>query len=367
MALGETKPTSYKQGLENEDSVLGYHPAILFDTSISDRETHPTVRLDGGFIPKFHKSECLVQEVEKTKEHLREREGTLKRCHTTLSLQVMRAKGQMDSARRAIYKRARGQAREEKKELMRRGKIYNMAVEEERTLRRAVDELENDVRKAEQRHYNYFKDFQDLFIKTCAHAGISCASKTVFQNVTPPDSITLRTDREGSKVPRRPEPNPKVDLAAQVSQDTYSQDSNAEPESEPEVERDVVGEQMDAMVKAGEGKGSKKDVLASEFGTVSIKRDRDFFRELGRAEEAYYVAEQTAKDAGIPLDSDGESDNKSDFPNTIDKRATMRKSSENDSKDYNPCGVLEWLEDPERPAKRNRRAVPNKDETLQLF
>jgi hypothetical protein len=106
-----------------------------------------------------------------------------------------------------------------------------------------------------------------------------------------------------------------------------------------------------------------------------IKIGREIFRELKQAEKAHDEAKNAAIEAGVPEDdSDSESDsNNSDDSNDSNNnnndkgdiyRNLKRKLCD---EDYDHSRILQWLEDPDRPAKHKRRIRPNHYEMEQQF
>jgi hypothetical protein len=208
--------------------------------------------------------------------------------------------------------------------------------------------------------------------------------------ITPPNSIPFSSMQQVPACPRKPRQHARVDSAIPVVQEA-PETNQPEPQEE---KKDTKGEEMDALIKAAkELKRCEKNVsgaerklnrhqtsfalqieeyaaendcekeeVASEFGPRFIKLGREIFRELKQAEKARDEAKKTAIDAGVPEDEEDSDDDSED--DDAEHNNMKRKPCDDD---YDPSRVLQWLEDPERPAKHKRRMRPNHYEMPQMF
>jgi hypothetical protein len=373
---------------------FGDHPIILVNIQSGHSNSPPAMSLNRDLVEKFRRRPPLYTLWRKLK-------GVYRPAKASSSIQSTQPVSRL-YALRTTSKRHGGRFTNGQRE-ERRSRSERSCVATKPTIRlwrrrikfkKMLEKLETEVRKEEKAYFDHLKEIRDLCFGAFVEAEVIEPTDGAPKPTTPPNSIPSSSKLQVPGCPRKPRQHARVDSAIPVVQE--APETN-QPELQEE-EKDTKGEEMDALVKeAKELKRREKNVsgverklnrhqtsftlqieeyaaendcdkeeVASEFGPMFIKLGREIFRAPKQAEKARDEAKKTAIDAGVPEDEDEDSDDDSedDDADELEHNSMKRKPYDDD---YDPSHVLQWLEDPERPAKHKRRIRPNHYEMPQMF
>jgi hypothetical protein len=275
--------------------------------------------------------------------------------------------------------------------LVARAKAYKKAVQNEENVKAKKEALLEDIWKAERRGNELLKEVQGIWFAACNSNTTSGVYQKETNSLTSiarksPLALTPPTTRADDKTtPNAP------------SRDRVTDRHKLQPAVEGE-EEDVAPDKVEPYLKAAEElkqtrkhasatrrkllvhqntfssqfegyadeKRRNKDDLASHFGPLFIKRGRAIFQELQTAEAAFFLAKRAALEVGIPPDIVEYPDIDSDDGNETG-RQNLKRTPEEDIVEPDRNRILEWLEDPEGPAKHKQRLRPETYEEYQLF
>jgi len=403
-----SQPTTWKCTEDDADNVYSKGPATIVAT-FDGQQSCPALILNQELMEKFRQTTTRINSVHRAQANLEEQEVALCMSQRSAKVQVDRAGAQFDGTRKRIYQayQTGGPTDELREELMRRDDVYEKAMKKEKKIKAQHERLADQVRKAEREYFDLLKEIRDIcsqaFVKASipAQAGSRSNDEQASWLPTPPSSstasgggsaameVTPQSERKNfnsfnTGIPAQPvsareqrgndDHNPlegpkttacakdPVDLIRDVSEQLKAKGLDVAT-----AHHDLVEHQGSFAVqfeKYAREKGQQKDELASEFAPVFLKRGRSIYRNLSRAQQTYTATRQAAVEAGIPLEMDLSFHWESNSDEGIINESPISRPIEDT---YDRKRILDWIEDPDRPAKHKRRTRPEPNEAPQLF